>query len=131
MRRPPLPVLLLLPLLAVLLFGNCGGGVRQVVDYMGQPKRDEYQKALANRQAQRAAARQNLRGRARRDEYLRIHEATEARLHELMSSSDQQRKMQHRRRKLERQLRNYPVDVLSRDYRLAEPQAPPQPTTQP
>ena len=111
MRRPPLPVLLLLPLLAVLLFGNCGGGVRRVVDSMGQANRDNYRKALADRLAQRAAARQNLRGRARRNEYLRIHGATEARLNALMSSSEEQDKMQHRRRKLERQLRKYPEYV--------------------
>ena len=65
-RRPPLPYLLLLPVLAVLLFGNCGGEVRGVVNGMSRMHHDRFQDIFAQHQAQRALARQRLHGRARR-----------------------------------------------------------------
>ena len=63
-RRPPLPYLLLLPVLAVLLFGNCGGEVRGVVNGMSRMHHDRFRDIFAQRQAQRALARQRLHGRA-------------------------------------------------------------------
>ena len=63
-RRPTLPYLLLLPVLAVLLFGNCGGEVRGVVNGMSRMHHDRFQDIFAQHQAQRALARQRLHGRA-------------------------------------------------------------------
>ena len=80
MKRPP-PYLLLLPLLAVLLFGNCGGGgVRAVVDSMTVTRHQRFRAIMAQQQAQRAVARQQLRGAARRNRYRRIDSLQTARI---------------------------------------------------
>lgn len=112
MQRPPLPYLLLLSLLAVLLFGNCGGGVRGFLTNMGSARRARFVAIDAQRQARRDAARQHLRGEARREEYWRIEQATNARLDSLLPGTRQQRKLRHRRNKIERQLRQLPPEAL-------------------
>lgn len=111
MKRPPLPYLLLLPLLAVLLFGNCNGGVRGLLNNSSQ-RRDRIQAIVLREQAERAAARQHLRGRARQDEYWRIEQATKARLDSLLPGSFQQQKLRNRRNKIERQVRRLPPPEL-------------------
>ena len=62
MKRPPLPCLLLLPLLAVLLFGNCGGGVRGILSSISPKKCERMCTLVLQRQAERAAAKQKRRG---------------------------------------------------------------------
>lgn len=106
------PLLLLLPLLAVLLFGNCGGGVQGLLN--NSHRRDRLQAIVLRERAEQAAARKNLRGRARRDEYWRIEQATKARLDSVLTGSFQQQKLRNRRNKIERQLLRFP---------LPEPQA--------
>ena len=108
MQRPPLPCLLLLPLLAVLLFGSCGGGVRGFLTNMGSGRRARFAAIAARRQADRQAAHQLLRGKARREAYWRIEQATTARLDTLLPGSAEQRKLRNRRNKIERQLRRLP-----------------------
>ena len=108
MKRPPLPYLLLLPLLAVLLFGNCGGGVRGFLYGLGNQRRHQLQALELRRQAERAAARQRLRGEARREEYWRIEQATNARADSLLTGAFEQKKFRNRRNKIERQLRRLP-----------------------
>ena len=108
MKRPPLPYLLLLPLLAVLLFGSCGGGVRGFLTNMGSGRRTRFAAIVGRRQADHQAARQRLRGAARREEYWRIEQATNARLDSLLPGTAEQRKLLHRRNKIERQLRRMP-----------------------
>lgn len=104
-NRPPLPYLLLLPLLAVLLFGNCGGGVRGVVSGMGEARRDRFRAIFAQRQAQRASARQRLRGRARRVALQRLDSVRTARLDSLFQFDYSAReKFERRRRKMTHQL---------------------------
>ncbi|MBF9219670.1 hypothetical protein [Hymenobacter ruricola] len=104
MKRPPLTSLLLLPLLAVLLFGNCGGGVREVVNGL-TPERHERLRAIILRQrAERAAARRQLHGEARREAYAHIEQQTTARADSLFGQFGSGReKFRRRRNKLERQ----------------------------
>ncbi|WP_460502143.1 hypothetical protein, partial [Hymenobacter agri] len=52
--------------------------------------------------------RRTLRGEARREAYWRIEQATNTRLDSLLPSARQQRKLHHRRNKIERQLRQLP-----------------------
>jgi hypothetical protein len=81
MKRLSLPYLVLLPLLVVLLFGNCGGGgVRAVVDSMSAERHARFRAIIAQRQTQRAAARQQLHGSARRVRYRRLDSLRAARI---------------------------------------------------
>ena len=103
--RPSLPYLLLLPLLAVLLFGNCGGGVRRVVNNMDQDRHDRFQAIFAQRQAQRTIARQRLHGRAQRVAFQRLDSIRKARVDSLFRFDfDTREKFAHRRHKMTRQL---------------------------
>jgi hypothetical protein len=106
MKRPPLSCLLLLPLLAVLLFGNCGGGVQRLLN--DSKRRDRLQAIVLREKAERAAARKDLRGQARQDEYWRIEQTTKARLDSLLPGSFLQRKLRNRRNKIERQVLRLP-----------------------
>ncbi len=108
MKRPPLPCLLLLPLLAVLLFGSCGGGVRGFLATIGSSRRTRFAAIVARRLADRQAAHQRLRGAARRAAYWRIEQTTSARLDSLLPGTTEQRKLRNRRNKMERQLRRMP-----------------------
>jgi hypothetical protein len=75
------PLLILLPLLAVLLFGNCGGGgVRAVVDSMTVERHQRFRAIVAQQQAQRATAREQLRGAARQRAYRRLDSLEAARI---------------------------------------------------
>lgn len=105
MKRPPLPYLLLLPLLAVLLFGNCGGGVWGVVNGMSRERHDRFRAIFAQRQAQRTLARQRLHGRTRRVALQRLDSIRTARIDSLFRFDYRAReKFNHRRRKMTRQL---------------------------
>lgn len=100
-----LPYLLLLPLLAVLLFGNCGGGVRGVVNHMSQARNDRFRDIFAQRKAQRALARQRLHGRAQRAAFRRLDSIRTARIDSLFRfDSYAKEKFNHRRHKMTRQL---------------------------
>lgn len=106
---PPLlvhsrPYLLLLPLLAVLLFGNCNGGVRGMLNNMDVRRRERLQAVVQQRQAARTAARHQLRGPARRAAYLRIEQASNAGIDSALATSFERRKLRNRRNKVERQL---------------------------
>lgn len=108
MRRPPLPVLLLLPLVAVLLFGNCGGGVRGYLGYVPNNQSARLASIVNRRDADRATARRTLHGRARHEAYRRIEQTTDARIDSLYPSySNDPNKMKTRRRKTERLLRQW------------------------
>ena len=105
MKHPKLPYLLLLPLLAVLLFGNCGGGVRSVVDSMGRERHDRFRTIFAQHQVQRALAQQRLHGRARRTTLHRLDSIRTARIDSLFRFDYYSKeKFDHRRRKMTRQL---------------------------
>ncbi|RZK29100.1 MAG: hypothetical protein EOO63_09770 [Hymenobacter sp.] len=56
MKRLPLPYLLLLPLLVVLLFGNCGGGVREVINGLSNKEHERLRAVILRQRAERAAA---------------------------------------------------------------------------
>ena len=106
MKRPPLPYLLLLPLLAVLLFGNCGGGVYGML--VNNPNQQRMRALLVLRLDQRAAARKQLHGAARHEAYRRIEQDINARLDSLMPPSSVV-KFHKRRNKVERRLMALPV----------------------
>lgn len=104
MKRPSLSYLLLLPLLAVLLFGNCGGGVREVVNNLPDRDHARLRAIILRQRAERAAARRQLRGEARREAYERIEQKTTASADSLFGQFGNGRdKWRHRRNKLERQ----------------------------
>jgi len=107
MKRPPLPYLVLLPLLAVLLFGNCGGGVRGFLSGLGTQRREKMRALVLQRQAERAAAKQQLRGAARQDAYEEIEKRIDARLDSLVPTN-RTKKFHNRRNKIERQLLRLP-----------------------
>ena len=89
----------------MLLFGNCGGGVRAVVNSMGRARRDRFRDIFAQRQAQRALAQQRLHGRVRRVALQRIDSVREAHVDSLFRfDSYAKDKFGHRRRKMTRQL---------------------------
>ena len=105
MKRPPLPYLLLLPLLAVLLFGNCGGtSVRRFLAEASPQRREKMRALVLQRQAERAEARQRLKGPARRDAYLQIEQRIDAHYDSLVPSN----LFQTRRNKLDRQVLRLP-----------------------
>ena len=106
MKRPPLPYLLLLPLLAVLLFGNCGGGVREVINNLPYKDHEQLRTIILRQRAEhyRAAARRQLHGEARRAAYERIEQKTTASADSLFGQFGNGRnKFRKRRNKLERQ----------------------------
>ena len=103
MKRPPLSYLLLLPLLTVLLFGNCGGGVRGLLGGMNYSARTALRASVVRRQSERTLARRQLHGRARHDAYRRIEKAADATADSLLDTY-LIKKFNNRRRKLERQL---------------------------
>lgn len=99
-----LPYLLLLPLLAVLLFGNCGGGVREVVNNLSNEQHERLRSIILRQRAERAAARHQLHGEARREAYFQIEQKTTARADSLFGQYGNGRdKFRRRRNKLERQ----------------------------
>jgi hypothetical protein len=108
-QRQRWPMLLLLPLLAVLLFGNCGlSTTRGFLNDLGPERRDQLRALVVQRQTLRATARQRLRGKALQDEYFRIEQAINARADSLIPS-DHARKYRNRRNKIDRQLLRSPA----------------------
>lgn len=104
-RRLSLPYLVLLPLLAVLLFGNCGGGVREVVNRMDRKHHDRFREIFRQRQIQRPLARQRLHGRAQRVALQRLDSVRSARIDSLLRfDSYAKEKFDHRRHKMTRQM---------------------------
>lgn len=96
--------LVLLPLVVVLLFGNCGGGVYGFISGLGPARRAPLESAITQRLALRATARQRLHGRARHTELHHIEALTDARIDSLRYSAFEQRRFAHRRRKIGRRL---------------------------
>lgn len=105
MFRPSLPNLLLLSLLVVLLFGNCGGGVREVVNNLSDERHERLRSIILRQRAERAAARRQLHGEARRAAYEHIEEKTTARADSLLGPyGNGHTKFRKHRNKLERQV---------------------------
>jgi hypothetical protein len=104
-RRPPLPYLVLLPLVAVLLFGNCNGGVNHFLYGLKTSNRlARLDSLLRERQALRLQARK-LHGQARRDQLRSIEQRTNEQTRALLPSEWQRQKLARRRPKIERRLR--------------------------
>ncbi|QKG54234.1 hypothetical protein [Hymenobacter sp. BRD67] len=97
--------LLLLGLVAVLVFGSCGGGVHGFLQGLGERRRTRLHSILMQEHMRREAARK-LTGRPRREALRQAEQTSEARLDSLLPSSYEQRKLQHRFGKIKRQLRH-------------------------
>lgn len=105
MKRSQLPYLVLLPVLTVLLLGNCGGGVRGVVNSMSRERHDSFRAIFAQQLAQCALVQQHLHGRARRIELHRLDSVRTVRIDSLFRFDYCAReKYDHRRHKMTRQL---------------------------
>jgi hypothetical protein len=108
-------------LLAMLLFGNCGGGgVRGVVTAMTTERHQRFRAIVAQQQARRALARKQLRGQARRAQLRHIDSLRTARIDSFFRPAPASRydeypypgeqlareraKYERRRRKMTRQL---------------------------
>jgi hypothetical protein len=100
------PQLLLLALLVVLLFGNCGGGVNHFL-YSLQRRNHlaRLDSLIDERLRLRALARKQLHGRARQDELMLIEQRTDAEAQKLLRADWERQKFQNRRSKIERRLR--------------------------
>ena len=114
MKRPPLPYLLLLPLLAVLLFGNCGLlqkalTQRTTYDLLGedfQPEQITQLRAalqFAQEQRQQVSRQYATRPAARRTELKRIEPGTQSQL-VLFMTAKQCRLFWRHQSKIERRL---------------------------
>lgn len=103
------PLLLGLPLLALALFGDCGGGVRSFLDDLRPERRARLRAIVLRRQAERAEARQHLRGAARQDAYSRIEHTTKVRTDSLFYPDGEGSKFRHRRNRIDRQLLRLPA----------------------
>jgi hypothetical protein len=104
MKRPSPALLLLLPLLVVLLFGNCGGGVREVVNGLSPERHVRLREIILRQRAERAAARRQFQGEARWEAFFQIEQKTTARADSLFGQFGNGRdKWRKRRNKLERQ----------------------------
>ncbi len=101
--------LLLLGLVALLVFGSCGGGVNGLLNGLGERRRARLRSILVQEQTSIAAARQQLRGSARREAVHRSKARSAARLDSLLPSPYEQRKLQHRFGKIRRQLLRRPL----------------------
>ncbi|MGI4887051.1 MAG: hypothetical protein ACRYFR_19010 [Janthinobacterium lividum] len=105
-RRLAWPYLLLLPLLVVLVFGNCGGGVRGLLSATDFEHRQRLRAILVQERANRAAARHLPAGKKRRLANSRVDSVKAARLDSFFRhdyGGYLKDKYAHRRRKLERQ----------------------------
>jgi len=114
LSNPGAARLALLGLVALLVFGSCGGGVNGLLQGLGERRRARLHSILVQERAEIRAARQQLHGRARHQAVRRSRELREERLDSLLPSrlqpgSFEQRKFQHRFPKLKRQLRRYYV----------------------
>ena len=102
------PQLLLAGLLALLVFGSCGGGVNGFLRKLGPARRERLREVLVQEQQARRQARQQLRGRTRLDTYDRIMARTQKRLDSLVRDDFGQSKLQNRPHKVFRRLRAWP-----------------------
>jgi hypothetical protein len=97
--------LLLLGLLALLVFGSCGGGVSGFLHSLGAERRQRLAQVMSQDHRAREAARRRLRGRARLAAYDSITARTQTQLDSLAPGEFAQRKLTNRWPKVVRQLR--------------------------
>ncbi|MFD1468467.1 hypothetical protein ACFQ48_09540 [Hymenobacter caeli] len=105
-NRPPWPYLPLLPLLVLLLFGNCGGGVRGLLSATDAEHRLRLRAILVQERTNRSAARRQRTGKNRHLANSRVDSVKAVRLDSFFRhdyGGYLRDKYQHRRRKLERQ----------------------------
>jgi hypothetical protein len=95
---------LLLALVALLVFGSCGGGVNGFLNSQGERRRARLRAILVQERVDIATARQRLHGRARREAVRRSKALSAARLDSLLPGPFAQQKLRHRYSKIKRQV---------------------------
>jgi hypothetical protein len=104
------PGLWLLPLVAILLFGNCNGGVNHFLYSLESRGRlARLDSLVREQQRQRVLTRQHLRGTTRQDQLFQLEQRTNEQAQTLFQSDWQRKKWVNRRNKIERRLRQNPA----------------------
>jgi hypothetical protein len=103
-RSPSPAQVLLLALVALLVFGSCGGGVQGFLNSQGERRRARLRAILVQERVDIATARQRLHGRARREAVRRSKALSAARLDSLLPGTFAQQKLRRRYSKIKRQV---------------------------
>jgi hypothetical protein len=103
-RSPSPAQVLLLALVALLVFGSCGGGVQGFLNSQGERRRARLRAILVQERVDVATARQRLHGRARREAVRRSKALSAARLDSLLPGTFAQQKLRRRYSKIKRQV---------------------------
>lgn len=106
---------LLLALVALLVFGSCGGGVQGFLNSQGERRRARLRAILVQERVDIATARQRLRGRARREAVRRSKALSAARLDSLLPGTFAQQKLRRRYSKIKRQVLRTPPPLAPAD----------------
>jgi hypothetical protein len=99
---------LLLGLVALLVFGSCGGGVNGFLHNLGERRRARLRSILVQERVDIATARRQLHGQARRQARRRSKALSAARLDSLLPGPYEQQKLRRRYSKIKRQVLRYP-----------------------
>ena len=95
---------LLLGLVALLVFGSCGGGVQGFLNGLGERRRTRLRSIWVQEKVDVATARRQLRGRARREAVRQGKDRSAQRLDSLLPRDFEQQKMRRRYSKIKRQV---------------------------
>lgn len=106
---------LLLALVALLVFGSCGGGVQGFLNSQGERRRARLRAILVQERVDIATARQRLRGRARREAVRHSKALSAARLDSLLPGTFAQQKLRRRYSKIKRQVLRTPPPLAPAD----------------
>jgi hypothetical protein len=101
--------LLLLGLVALLVFGSCGGGVQGLLNGMGERRRTRLRSILVQERVDIATARRQLHGRARREAVRHAKARSAQRLDSLLPGTFEQQKLRRRYSKIKRQIMRLPA----------------------
>ena len=99
---------LLLGLVALLVFGSCGGGVTGFLNRLGERRRDRLRSILVQERTDITTARRQLHGRARRQAVRHSKALSAQRLDSLLPGTYEQQKLRRRYSKIKRQVLRQP-----------------------
>jgi len=99
---------LLLGLVALLVFGSCGGGVQGFLTGLGERRRARLRSILVQERVDITTARQQLHGRARREAVRQGKARSTQRLDSLLPRDFEQQKLRRRYSKIKRQVMRLP-----------------------
>lgn len=102
---------LLLGLVALLVFGSCGGGVNGFLNGMGERRRARLRSILVQERVDITTARRQLRGRPRHEAVRHAKTRSAARLDSLLPRDFEQQKLHRRYSKIKRQILRRPPTI--------------------